>query len=82
MNDVSRLEAQLDAADVKPKSKLSQRPNDKKPDQNHPSIHNQKENRVTVKQLGDVIQQIKLKLLHKKLVPTAMHKLFFEPYVA
>jgi hypothetical protein len=30
MNDVSRLEAQLDAADVKPKSKLSQRPNDQK----------------------------------------------------
>ena len=28
MNEVTRLEAQLEAADMKPKSKLSQRPKD------------------------------------------------------
>jgi len=47
MNQVSALELQLEAADVKPKSRMSQRPKDTcKRDQSHSSIHTTKPKRV------------------------------------
>lgn len=40
MNEVARLEAQLDAADLKPRSKMSQRPKDTVPRDSTNSLAN------------------------------------------
>ena len=57
MKEVAKLEAQLEAADLKPKSKMSQRPKDTvMRDQSHSlsNIHAAKIKRVDTKQLIDV----------------------------
>lgn len=65
MQQIARLEAQLDACDIKPKSKMSQRPKDtvaREGSHSHSNIHATKSKRVDVKQLSDVLQLIKMKL--------------------
>jgi len=81
MKEVAALEAQLEAENVKPKSKMSQRPKDTvKPDQSHSSIHTTKAKLVEKKQLEDVTQHLRLELLSQGLPFNEMYKLFFEPY--
>lgn len=65
MQEVARLEAQLEAADMKPKSKLSQRPKDTvMRDQSHSlsNIHAQRLKAVEPKQLTQAITLLKLLL--------------------
>ena len=65
MQEVARLEAQLEAADMKPKSKLSQRPKDTVTrDQSHSlsNIHAQRLKSVEPKQLTQAITLLKLLL--------------------
>lgn len=64
MQEVARLEAQMEAADMKPKSKMSQRPKDTVKRDAHSSYSNggQKQKRVEAKQLSDVVSLLKLKL--------------------
>lgn len=67
MQEVARLETQLEAADMKPKSKLSQRPKDTvMRDQSHSlsNIHAQRVKSVEPKQLTGV--KLLLKLLLQK----------------
>ena len=71
MRDVARLEAQLEAADMKPKSKLSQRPKDTvMRDQTHSlsNIHAQRQKSVDPKILYQQVRLLKLLLQQKKLV--------------
>ena len=85
MKEVARLETQLEAADLKPKSKLSQRPKDTvMRDQSHSlsNIHAAKVKRVDVKQLSEVCQLLKLRLQEKRLPPDHITPLFFKPFVA
>lgn len=65
MQEVARLEAQLEAADMKPKSKMSQRPKDTVlRDQSHSlsNIHAQRVKSVEPKQLTQAITLMKLLL--------------------
>ena len=65
MQEVARLEAQLEAADMKPKSKLSQRPKDTvMRDQSHSlsNIHAQRLRSVEPKQLTQAVTLLKLLL--------------------
>lgn len=65
MNEVARLEAQLEAADMKPKSKMSQRPKDTVPrDQigTNSSIQGTKIKIVEYKQIKDLFLFLKLSM--------------------
>ena len=65
MQEVARLEAQLEAADMKPKSKLSQRPKDTvMRDQSHSlsNIHAQRHKSVDPKSLTQSVTLLKLLL--------------------
>ena len=65
MQEVARLEAQLEAADLKPKPKASQRPKDtvkRETSAGNKNPHSAKQKLVEMKQLGDVIPILKLKL--------------------
>jgi len=78
---VARLEAQLEAADMKPKSKLSQRPKDTvMRDQSHSlsNIHAQRLKAVEPKQLTQAITLLKLLLQKKELVSDRMAPLLFD----
>ena len=82
MQEVARLETQLEAADMKPKSKLSQRPKDTvMRDQSHSlsNIHAQRVKSVEPKQLTGVKLLLKLLLQKRKLPPTDMAPLLFGP---
>lgn len=81
MQEVARLEAQLEAADMKPKSKLSQRPKDTVlRDQSHSlsNIHAQRVKSVEAKQLTQAVTLIKLMLQKRELAPNNMAPLLFE----
>lgn len=81
MQEVARLEAQLEAADLKPKSKLSQRPKDTvMRDQSHSlsNIHAQRVKSIEPKQLTMAIQLLKLLLQQKKLITDNMAPLIFQ----
>ncbi len=81
MQEVARLEAQLEAADLKPKSKLSQRPKDTVVrDQSHSlsNIHAQRVKSIEPKQLTMAIQLLKLLLQQKKLITDNMAPLIFQ----
>lgn len=81
MNEIARLELQLEAADVKPKSKLSQRPKDTvMRDQSHSlsNIHAQRLKSVEPKQLTQAITMLKLLLQKKELVSDSMAPLLFD----
>lgn len=81
MQEIARLEAQFDAADIKPKSKMSQRPKDNVKRDAHSSYSNgTKHKRVESKQLSDVVALLKLKLQEQELVPMSAHLLLFTPY--
>ena len=70
MQEVARLEAQLEAADLKPKSKLSQRPKDTVVRDQTNSLSNMNAQRmksVEPKQLSQVTQLLKLFLQQKQL---------------
>ena len=81
MQEVARLEAQLEAADLKPKSKLSQRPKDTvMRDQSHSlsNIHAQRVKAVEPKQLTQAVTLLKLLLQKKELVSNNMAPLLFD----
>ena len=81
MQEVARLEAQLEAADMKPKSKLSQRPKDTVlRDQSHSlsNIHAQRQKAVDPKQLTQAVTLLKLLLQKKELIADQMAPLFFD----
>lgn len=74
----------MEQADLKPKSKLSQRPKDTvMRDQSHSlsNIHTSKIKKVDAKQLLDVCALLKLRLQEKHLEPSNIVPLFFEPFV-
>lgn len=64
MQEVARLEAQLEEADVKPKSKGSQRPKDTVKREHSATANSNavKIKRVEAKLLTDVVHVLKLKL--------------------
>lgn len=81
MKEVAKLEAQMEAADLKPKSKMSQRPKDTvMRDQSHSlsNIHATKVKRVDAKQLLDVCQLLKLRLQVNEIPPNDIARLFFK----
>ena len=80
MKEVARLEAQLEAADIKPKSKLSQRPKDTvMRDQSHSlsNIHAQRVKSVEAKQLTQTVLLLKLILQKYQLQSDSMSPLLF-----
>ena len=80
MQEVARLEAQMEAADLKPKSKLSQRPKDTvMRDQTHSlsNIHSTRVKNVEPKQLLDAAQLLKLILQKERLTYDRMAPLLF-----
>lgn len=80
MKEVAKLEAQLDAAEIKPISKMSQRPKDTVVrDQSHSlaNINANKVKRVDAKQLADVCTLLKLRLQEKELAPSNIRPLLF-----
>lgn len=83
MQEVARLEAQLEAADLKPKSKASQRPKDtvkREMSASNANPHGVKMKRVEMKQLNDVVSILKLKLQEQELTSQAIKGLLFSPY--
>ena len=77
MQEVARLEAQMEQADIKPKAKGVSRPKDTvKRDQSGPAKTN-KSKRVESKQLNDVVAILKLKLQELELTTQMMQDLFF-----
>jgi hypothetical protein len=77
MQEVARLEAQMEQADIKPKAKGVSRPKDTvKRDQSGPANTN-KTKRVESKQLTDVVAILKLKLQELELTTQQMQDLFF-----
>lgn len=83
MQEVARLEAQLEAADLKPKSKASQRPKDtvkREMSASNANPHGVKMKRVKMKQLNDVVSILKLKLQEQELTSQSIKGLLFSPY--
>jgi hypothetical protein len=83
MQEVARLEAQLEEADLKPKSKASQRPKDtvkREMSAGNSNPHGVKMKRVEMKQLNDVVPILKLKLQEQELTSQAIKGLLFSPY--
>ena len=64
MQEVARLEAQLESVDIKPKPKSTQRPKDtvKREHSATTNTHQTKMKRIEAKQLTDVVHVLKLKL--------------------
>lgn len=77
MVEVTQLEAQLEAANLKP-SKTSQRPKDTV--KRVASATQSKQKRVDAKQLGDVVCLLKLKLQERQIPSIKMHTLLFKSY--
>jgi hypothetical protein len=74
MMEVTRLEAQLEAANLKP-SKTSQRPKDTV--KRAASATQNKQKRVDAKQLGDVVCLLKLKLQEQEIPSIKMQSMLF-----
>ena len=80
MKDIARLEAQLESVDVKPRSKLSQRPKDTVPrDQTHSlsNIHPGRVKTVEKNKLFATCMHLKLLLQHRHITMDNIHKLIF-----
>ena len=86
MNEVQRLNEQLNELDLKPnsKSKMSQRPKDTVVrDQSHSlsNIHASRVPSVNIKSLADAVRLLKCRLQQKGLPSTHIDPLFFEPLI-
>ena len=80
MKDIARLEAQLESVDVKPRSKLSQRPKDTVPrDQTHSlsNIHPGRVKTVEKNKLFATCMHLKLLLQHRHITMDNIHQLIF-----
>lgn len=69
MQEVARLEAQLEAVDIKPRAKGTQRPKDTVK-REHSATNNSNQvklKRIEAKQLNDVVHILKLKLQEQEI---------------
>lgn len=83
MKDIARLEAQLESVDVKPRSKLSQRPKDTVPrDQTHSlsNIHPARVKTVEKNKLLGTCMFLKLLLQDKRIIHDNLQELFFDDF--